>query len=259
MYRATPGEGLAWITGASTGIGRAVAIELVRRGWRVAASARNVELLNSLAAEAKALGGRVDVYPGDVTDRAAMAACVARIEAESGPVALAMLNAGGFFPDPPGEFVGENFRATMKLNSDGVLNCLEPLLPAMQTRRAGQIAVVSSVAGYGGLPTAASYCMAKSGLIAMCEAMKTSLDAAGISIQVICPGYVKTPLSDNVTGPKPFLIPVEDAARRICDGFARGGFEIAFPKRMVWMLKALHKLPYPILFWLHSRAAGHYE
>lgn len=258
MFRAKPTHGVAWITGASTGIGRAVALELVRRGWRVAATARNADLLNTLADEARALGGRVDPHPGDVTDRAGMAAMVAGIECDSGVIALAMLNAGGFFPDPRGEIIGESFRRTLTLNADGTLNCLEPLLPAMRERGRGQVAVMASVAGYGGLPTAASYCMAKSGLIALCESLRPTLAPTGIGMQVICPGYVRTPLSDQVKGPRPFLIEVDDAARRICNGFERGGFEIAFPRRMVWSLKALRRLPYPVLFWLMARGSGRY-
>ncbi len=252
MYRAAPRDGIAWITGASSGIGRAVALELVRRGWRVAATARNVEQLDSLKAEAAALGGEVFVRPGDITDRTGMAALIAEIQREDGPVALAMLNAGGFFPNEKGEFIGDNFRHTMALNADGTLNCLEPLLPAMKGRGRGQIAVVSSVAGYAGLPTAASYCMAKSGLIALCESLRMSLARLGITIQIICPGYVRTPLSDRASGPKPFLVEVDDAARRICRGFECGGFEIAFPRRMVWLLKAARLLPYPLFFRLQS-------
>ncbi len=259
MYRASPKDGIAWVTGASSGIGRAVTLELVRRGWRVAVSARSVDLLQTLANEAAAAGGKVDVFPGDVTDRQGMAGIVRDIEAQCGPIALAMLNAGGFFPDPRGEFVGENFRKTMALNADGALNGLEPLLPLMKARGKGQIALVSSVAGYGGLPTAASYCMAKSGINAMAESLKVDLERVGINLQIICPGYVKTPLSDQAKGPKPFMIPVEDAARRICNGFDRGGFEIAFPKRMVWLVKTLQRLPYPLYFWLHRQAGAKYQ
>ena len=259
MYRARPEHGIAWVTGASAGIGRAVALELTRRGWRVVATARRIDLLESLAAEARANGGEIVARPGDVTDRESMRSLVAEVEREFGPVALAMLNAGGFFKDPRGEFVGENFRDTLRLNIDGTINCLEPALPPMTARGRGQIAVVSSVAGYGGLPTAASYCLSKAGLIAMCEALKPSLDRAGVTLQIVCPGYVRTPLSDQVTGPKPFLIEVDDAARRICDGFERGGFEIAFPRRLAWMLKALHRLPYPVLFRLTAFGAGRYD
>jgi len=258
MSRAKPEDGIAWITGASAGIGRAVALELVKRGWRVAATARNVDLLESLAKEAEALGGKVFVRPRDVVDRGRMAALLSEIEAQDGPIALAMLNAGGFFESPKGELIGENFRKTLALNIDGTLNSLEPLLPLMQGRGRGQIAVVSSVAAYGGLPLAASYCMAKSGLTAMCESLKMSLDRQGVTLQVISPGFVRTELALRAPGPKPFMIEVDEAARRICDGFQRGGFEIAFPRRMVWMLKALGWLPYWLYFWVLSTGAQRY-
>ncbi len=258
MYRASPKDGVAWITGASAGIGRAVALELVCRGWRVVATARSEDRLGSLAAEAAALGGNVMVRPGDVTDRPGMAALVAKIESEDGPIALAMLNAGGFFPDSKGEFIGKNFRKTLELNCDGTINCLEFLLPAMLGRRRGQIGVVASVAGYRGLPTVASYCMAKAGLIAMCESLKMSLDTLGVTIQMICPGFVRTELALRAPGPKPFMIEVDDAARRICDGFERGGFEIAFPRRMVWGLKLAGLLPHWLYFAILSRASRQY-
>ena len=258
MYRAKPSDGIAWVTGASSGIGRAVAVELARRGWRVALSARRVAKLETLAAEIAAMGGSASVHAGDVTDRAVMASLVAGIEAELGPIALALLNAGGNFPSPRGELVGENFRRTVALNADGVLNSLEPLLPLMSARRAGQVAVMASVAAYGGLPTAASYCMAKAGVVAMCEALKFDLDRVGVTMQVICPGYVRTPLTDTQKQPKTFMIEADDAARRICDGLARGGFEIAFPRPMVWIVKALQALPYPIFFRLMARGSRRY-
>jgi len=204
------------------------------------------------------LGGAVFVRPGDVTDRAAMAALVAEIEAQDGPIALAMLNAGGNFPEPKGELLGENFRKTLALNSDGTLNTLEPLLPAMRSRGRGQIAVMASVAAYAGLPSAASYCMAKAGLVAMCEGLKFSLDPLGIALQIICPGFVRTELALRALGPKPFMIEVDDAARRICDAFARGGFEIAFPRRMVWGMKFLASLPYWLYFPLLGRGSRGY-
>jgi NAD(P)-dependent dehydrogenase (short-subunit alcohol dehydrogenase family) len=258
MYRAKLSDGVAWVTGASSGIGRAVALELARRGWRIALTARRVAELESLAAEVAAMGGAAFVYPGDVTDRVAMAALVAGVEADHGPVALALLNAGGNFPSPRGEFVGENFRRTVALNADGVLNCLEPLLPLMSARRAGQVAVVASVAAYGGLPTAASYCMAKAGVRAMCEALKFDLDRVGVTMQIVCPGYVRTPLTDSQKQPKPFMIEADDAARRICDGLARGGFEIAFPRPMVWIVKTLRALPYSLFFRLMARGSRRY-
>ncbi len=255
MYRARPDHGLAWITGASSGIGRATALELARRGYRVAATARRVEELSELSREAAGMGLRIDAFPGDVTDREGMAALVARIEAGAGPVALAMLNVGTFFRDRPGDWCGEDFRRTMSVNFDGALNGFAPLVPRMTARGRGQIAVMASVAGYGGLPGAAAYCASKSALIVACASMRPQLAREGVAIQVICPGFVRTPLTDHNDFPMPFMIGVEDAARRICDGFEREGFEIAFPRRMTWLLKAINLLPWRAYFALTGLAA----
>lgn len=253
MYRASPRDGVAWITGASSGIGRAVALELASRGFAVAATARRAGELATLCAEAKAAGGRIDAFPGDVTDRAGLAALAARIEEEFGPVALAMLNAGANFPDLPRDCFGDGFRKTMALNFDGVLNGLAPLVPRMQARGRGQIAVMGSVAGYGGLPTAAAYCASKAALIAMCESLVGQYARMGLTLQIISPGFVRTPLTDRAQVPKPFMIGAQEAARRICEGFYRGGFEIAFPRRLVWTAKAVNLLPYGLYLRLFDR------
>lgn len=251
---ASPSDGIAWVTGASTGIGRAVSLELVRRGWTVAATARNLADLRTLEMQAGA--GRVLVMPGDVTDRAAMQALVSRIEDEGRCIALGFLNVGTYIHDASETPVGEGFRKTLDVNIGGTLNCLEPLIPHMRVHGGGQIAVVSSVAGYGGLPNAAAYCLSKAGLIAMCESLKFTLDPQNILMQVVCPGFVKTPLTDRNEFPMPFIISVEDAARRICDGLERGGFEIAFPRRMAWSLKLLNLLPYSWYFNLVRRGTA---
>ena len=256
MYRATPRDGVAWITGASSGIGRAAALELARRGFHVAATARRVDDLGALSAEAAAQGLRIDAFPADVIDRAGIAALLARIEAEAGPVALALFNVGAFFRDPPDDLCGDAFRKTMALNLDGVLNGLAPLIPRMKARGRGQIAVTASVAGYQGLPGSAAYCASKSALIATCESLKLQLEAMGINLQVVCPGFVRTPMTEKGWEPKPFMIEVDDAARRLCDGLARGGFEIAFPRRMVWLAKISKLVPYGARFWIMRRVVG---
>ncbi len=127
-YRAKPADGCAWITGASSGIGRAVALELVRRGYRVAVTARRAEALASLAASAE---GRIFVFQGDVTDRAKMAALVAEIESALGPIALACLNAGTYFPAERDGFSPEVIAETFEINVGGVVNTLAPVLDAM--------------------------------------------------------------------------------------------------------------------------------
>ena len=210
----------------------------------------------ALAGAAAAKGHMIIPMQGDVTDRAAMRALVEEVEAKHGAIALAFLNVGTFFPDNENDIGGDGFRKTFDVNVNGAVNLIGPLVRAMKPRRRGQIAVNASVAGYGGLPRAISYSASKAALIAMCEAMKFDLDKLGITIQLVSPGFVKTPLTDNNTFPMPFLIPVEEAGRRIIEGFEKGGFEIAFPRRMAWTLKALNMLPYSAYFRLVSRTTG---
>lgn len=252
-----PSDGLAWVTGASSGIGLAVAIELARRGWRVAITARRGAELETIAAEQARSGvpGQILAFPGDVTDRAGMAALMARIEAEAGPIALAFLNAGAFFLDDA-VVGGDGFRKTFDLNVIGTANCLEPLAAAMRKRGKGQIAFNASVAGYGGLPRDPAYSASKSALIVLAESLAIPLAREGILMQVVCPGFVRTPLTDRNTARMPFLVEVDEAARRICDGFARSAFEIAFPRRMAWLLKAINMLPYRAYFAVTGRLAA---
>jgi short-subunit dehydrogenase len=223
---------LAWITGASTGIGRALALRLARDGWRVAASSRGVEALASLERET---GHAVRVFPLDVTDAAAAAGVVAEIEHTLGPIDLAVVNAGTHAPTPA------DTSATM---------------PGMIGRKSGHIAVVASVAGYRGLPRAAAYSATKAGLIALAEGLKFDLDRSGVKIQVINPGFVRTPLTDRNDFPMPFLMEVDDAVERIMRGLAGNAFEIAFPRRFVWILKLLGLLPDRLYFPLVAKATG---
>ncbi len=247
IYRATPADGVAWVTGASAGIGRGVALELARRGYEVYATARRAEELQTLAEEAKGLKGSVRLAPGDVTDRPTIARLVAEIEAR-GPIALAFLNAGGSYPDAPGDFGGEGFQRTFALNVQGVANSLNPVFNAMRERRRGQIAIVGSVAGYGGLPGSGAYGPSKAAIISLAVGARFSAERHNVTVQVVNPGYVKTPLTADNDFPMPFLMECDEACRRICDGFERGGFEIRFPRRLVWILKILGLLPYPAYF-----------
>ena len=253
MFRASPKDGIAFVTGASSGIGHAVALELARRGWRVAACARRVAELEALAALAP---GKIFACPGDVTDRAGMAALIAGIEAAHGPVALAFLNAGTYFPDGSGRVDAAAVMRTFEVNVGGAVNCLDPLIAAMAARKSGQIAVNASVAGYGGLPNSTAYGGTKAALINMAASLKFALDPLNIRIQVVNPGFVRTPLTDRNDFPMPFLMEREEAASHVCDGFERGGFEIAFPKRLAWILKALNMLPYALYFPLVAKITG---
>lgn len=246
-YRARPADGVAWVTGASAGIGRGVALELARRGYEVYATARRADELLSLANEAQGLEGRVVAAPGDVTDREAVARLVADIESKR-PIALAFLNAGGNFPDAAGDFGGDGFARTFALNVQGVVNGLNPVFNAMRARKRGQIAITGSLAGYGGLPNSGAYAPTKAAIISLTVGAKFSAERHNVTVQIVNPGYVKTAMTADNRFPMPFLMECEEACGRICDGFERGGFEICFPRRLAWLLKAMRLLPYSAYF-----------
>ncbi len=240
-----------WITGAGKGIGRAVARRLAQDGWTVAASARTEDDLASLASEFPP--GRVHPYPLDVTDLGRTEATLGRIERDLGALDLAVLNAGTHIPFGVEDFSVEAFRQLVETNLMGTVHGLAQVIPAFIARRRGHIAVVASLAGYRGLPTAAAYGATKAGLINMCEALKPELELHGVRLTLINPGFVETPLTDRNTFPMPFLIPVEDAAERIIRGLARSQFEVAFPGRFAVLMKLLRLLPDRLFFALTRR------
>ncbi len=238
-----PVSGCAWITGASTGIGRRLAVELAQSGWRVAITARRVELLQELAAQHPNLVA----FAGDVTDAAGMAALVEQIEQESGPIMLAVLNAGTYKHESIEAINVPDFTHTIATNLLGVVHGLVPLLSKMRARRSGQVAIVSSVAGFTGLPGSLAYGASKAALINLAEALQIEAAPHNIKIQVVCPGFVDTPLTAQNQFPMPFMISAEVAVSHIINGLSSSKFEISFPWPMVMLLKVLRRLPY----WLY--------
>ena len=246
---------IVWITGASSGLGRALALRLARAGERVVGSARNEEALNALAAEAEALPGEILVRPLDVADLAAFHAAAEWIEREIGPVGTLVLNAGTHIPMSAADFSAESVRKLLDVNVMGAVNGLEAVLPAMRRRGRGRIAVVASLSGYRGLPSASGYGLTKAGLINFCEALRPELELDGVVLQVVNPGFVKTPLTDKNDFKMPFLMDLEDAAEAFYRGLQSDRFEIVFPLRFAYILKLLQRMPYALYFPLMRRIA----
>jgi short-subunit dehydrogenase len=238
---------LVWITGASTGIGREVALQLAARGVTVAVSARSAEKLEGM-------GKLIKAYPLDVTDAKAVHSTIAKIELELGPIDMALMAAGAYAPVDLNAFEPQSFAQMMQVNFLGVVNCISGLLPVMRQRHAGRIAWIASVAGYRGLPKAAGYGPTKAALINLAESLKPELDQIGIKISVVNPGFVETPMTKGNDFPMPFLMKPEDAARRTIEGLAKGKFEVAYPTRFVAILKIARLLPYSLYFWLIKHA-----
>lgn len=245
------GGRLIWVTGASSGIGEALVRQLARRGDRVAISARSADKLDAIA---KSAPERLFPYPLDVGERAQVAETLVAIERDLGPLDIAVLNAGTHKPANGAAFDAGDFETLIKVNLFGTSNCLEPLIKTFVGRRRGRIAIVASVAGYRGLPNAAYYGASKAALINLAESLKLDLDPHGVRIQLIDPGFVKTPLTDKNDFNMPFLMNVEDAAGRMVEGLDSDAFEVTFPRRFTYQLKALRCLPYRLYFPLIARA-----
>lgn len=242
-------SGVVWITGASSGIGRALAEAHAARGWRVGVTARREAELNALA---ERFPGRIIVAPADVTDPAAVRAAVETVMS-GGMITRAILNAGTYERDTAETFSAALLRRQIELNLLGTANCLEVVMPMMVARNAGQIALMASLAGLAGLPGSASYSASKAAMIALAESLKFDLDRHGVSISAICPGFVKSPLTANNEFPMPFLMETDDAARAILRGLDARRFFIAFPEGLARPLRILRSLPYSVFFPLLAR------
>jgi len=216
-----------------------------------AVCARGAEALAALAGEHAP--GAIGVYPLDITDAAAAQAVFDRIVADIGVPDLCILNAGTHVPDRVTAIDPGHFDRVMKINVYGTVTCLAALMPAFIERGGGHVAVVSSVAGYRGLPYAAAYGASKAALINMCEGMQPELAACGVRLSVVNPGFVRTPLTDRNRFSMPFLMEVDDAARSMRRGLASGRFEITFPKRFTWLLKGFRLLPIAVYLRLTRR------
>ena len=242
--------GVAWIIGGGSGIGAAVARLLAARGWTVAISGRRRDKLNEVAASDAA----IRPYPLDVTDGSAVAAQTKRIAAELGRIDLFIFGAAAWQPMEVGNYDFQQFTRIVDTNYLGVIRTANPVLAHMDRQGGGQFAVIASVAGYFGLPRAAAYSSTKAALINLLETMRTELAPRNIHVRMIAPGFVKSELTYRNVFPMPFLMETDEAARRIVHGLTHSNrFEIAFPRRMVWLMKTVRWLPYPVFFWLSNR------
>jgi short-subunit dehydrogenase len=218
------------ITGASSGIGRALALAYAAPGVSLALVGRNKERLLAAAAEAKARGSEVEPVQLDVRDQAAMADWIRARDAEK-PFDLAIANAGittGLAPGTTAEDPGA-VRAILGTNLLGVLNTVEPLIGPMCARGHGQLAFIGSIAGIRSLPYAPAYSAAKAAVHAYAESLRGRLEARGVTISLVVAGFVKTPLNDSIDSMKPFEISDVEAARRIRRGLDRNKAVIIFP------------------------------
>lgn len=246
---------LIWITGASSGIGETLAQECVRRGARVALSARRAEALSGLVDrinknQPKGTSPWARAYPADVASTDSVRAAVAAIEAEMGPIDVVVANAGINQYVSPSSFSADAYLSVMNTNYGGLLRCIEAVLPQMRARGTGRIAGVASLAGFRGLPTSGAYGSSKAAMIHFLESIRFQLEPLGVGITIINPGFVKTPMTDTNDFKMPFLMTCEDAAVCIANGLERGAKEITFPWLFSRLMKGMRVLPFPLYEWM---------
>jgi short-subunit dehydrogenase len=227
-----------WITGASSGIGAALAAELVKRGSDVAISARRKDQLDEVS------GGRMTVVPLDVTDHDAVLAAADAVRHELGDIDMAIFNAGAWTQTDVRNWDAAAFRAQVEVNLLGTSSGIASVLPGMLARGSGTIVIVTSVAGYRGIPGSEAYGATKAALLNLAESLRADLAPGGITVQWVSPGFVKTALTDGNRFPMPFMIEADEAARSIADGLESSRPEIVFPFRMAAGMKILDLLPH---------------
>ena len=238
------------ITGASSGIGKALARRYAGKDCHLALLGRNEQRLADAASECRALGADVTVAAIDVRDRAALATWIGDFD-RIAPVDLVIANAGIMEGTRPGGDIEPADAAyhSVETNVLGVLNTVQPLLPKMMARGRGQIAIISSIAGLTPLPDAPSYSASKSAVINYGLSLRALLGPRGIRVSVICPGYIDTPMMRRELGAKPFKMTSEKAAELICRGLDRDRSLIVFPHLFGLMTRIGGLLPDRIRRW----------
>ena len=235
-----------WIVGASTGIGREMALQLAQQCDAVYISARSADKLAELAAQSD----RLHPLPLDITDEAAVNAAAASIAASGQPLDLLVTSVAMWQQTRISEWDPGIFRRAMETNFVGPVVAISAVAPAMIERGQGQIAIIGSVSGYRGLPNAATYAPTKAALINLAECIRPQLARKGVKVSIVNPGFVDTPLTATNTFPMPFLQTPQKAAEVIIGGLERERYEIAFPWQMVLPLKLMRMLPNRVFFWL---------
>ncbi len=241
-----------WLVGASTGIGRATAELLHRRGARVIVSARSAAPLEAFVAQ----HAGADMIVLDATDREALRDAAAHIVRTHGRIDLACYCAGTYAAMRADNFDLDVALRHVDVNYNGALHLLDAVLPHLKRQKGGHISLVGSVAGYRGLPQALAYGPTKAALINLAEVLYMDLKPQGVGVSIVNPGFVETPLTAQNEFRMPALLTPEEAAQAIVTGWEAGDFEIHFPKRFTLWLKALRHIGYGPYFAAVKRSTG---
>ena len=235
-----------WITGASSGIGKAAAEKFAKEGWKVAVSARRKELLDELAKDQN-----ITSFPLDVTNRDQINKVFKSILNEFGDLDICLFSSGTYEPKDEQNIDPDKIKNVMNVNFLGVIDCVKAVEDFFKNKQSGHISIVSSIAGYRGLPNSSGYGPSKAALTNFSESIYFDFKKYKVKVSVVSPGFIKTPLTDKNEFPMPFLRSPEFAAEKIYNGLMNSNsFEIDFPKQLTITLKFLRILPYRIYLFL---------
>ena len=229
-----------WITGASSGIGRALALKFSKEGWQVAASARRESLLNDIAKSNK----NIFSFPLDVTNSENCIKVFNQIKEEFNEIDLSIFCTGVHDPKSEKELNLEKIRKIMEVNFFGTINSINSVYNYFKEKKSGHISIVSSVAGYRGLPAGGAYCASKAALTNYAESLYFDMKRFNVRVSVVSPGFIKTPMTDQNDFPMPMIKSAEFAADEIYKGLTKSkAFEIHFPKQFTFIMKLLQIMP----------------
>ena len=236
-----------WITGGSTGIGKALAIKFANEGWNVAISARRENLLKEISNNEQNIHG----FPLDVTDKQKCKGIFEEIKKKFGNIDICFFSTGTWDPKREKDIDVEQIENVFKINFFGTLNSIKAVEKYFKDKRSGTITIVSSIAGYRGLPNSTGYGPSKSALNNLAESLYFDFGRSNVRVCLVSPGFIKTPMTDKNDFKMPFLKTKEYAAEKIYDGLVnKNSFEIHFPKSLTMILKILSLLPNKIYFGL---------
>ena len=235
-----------WITGASSGIGKAVAEKFAKEGWKVAVSARRKEILDSMANNQN-----ITSFPLNVVNKEDCINVFESIVSKFNTVDLCIFCSGIYERNLEQDINIENMKLTMEVNFFGTVNCVKAVEKYFKNRKDGHISIVSSIAGYRGLPKSSGYGPSKAALSNLTECLYFDFKRHNVRVSLISPGFIKTPMTDKNEFHMPFIKSPEFAANKIYDGLTKSNsFEIHFPKQLTLILKFLRILPYKIYLFL---------
>ena len=239
-----------WITGASSGIGKALAIKFATEGWHVAASARRENLLQELNNN----NLNIHSFPLDIKDESRAKKVFQDILVKFQTIDICVFCTGIHDPDAEKKLSTEKIREIMETNFFGTLNCIMAVNSYFRERKSGHISLVSSVAAYRGLPAASGYCASKSALTSLAESLYFDFKRHNVRVSVVSPGFIKTPMTDKNKFPMPMIRSPEYAAEKIFIGLTKKNvFEIHFPVAFTMLMKLLKIMPNWLYFMIASK------